>query len=411
MQGRPRISAGLAACLLVGLAVAAEAQRSASVGGRVEDEADNPLPGVLVTVFSPDETRSDTTNKKGRFRVVVMDSTSRLMIRLEKEGYATIEEPIQAKMGETVSKVWQMAAVASSEVLEGDSEAIESYNAGASAYNAGDYQQARASFEQALEADPDLMEARKVLTLVYFQLQEWDLAASSARIVSDAEPTNDAALKVGFDASSQLRDRERAVVFLDRLVALGGSTDTARRVFNHGVGALRDGEREEAVARFESAIEIDPTLGVAYTGLASVYLEDEAYEQALEAADRLLAVDPGNAEGLGIRYEAYRRLGDEANMKLALDELQAADPERIVDAYYQQGMLLFNEGSAQAAVEAFERVLSAAPDHARAHYQLGRAYLSAGDYEKGRQYLERFIEMAPSDPEVEGAKAMLAYLD
>ena len=402
---------GLAATIAVLGAVPSGAGVEASVGGTITDAEGNRLQGVLVTVFSSEESRSDSTNKKGRFRVMVMDSTQRLMIRLEKEGYETIEEPLQAAVGEAVNKNWTMTAVVATGGLEGNSAAIEAYNAGATAFNAGDPALARSSFESALELDPDFIEARKVLTLVYFQLQEWDLAAGAARLVSDVEPDNDAALKIGFDSSSQLGDRQRAELFLDRLVALGPAPDTATRVFNYGVGDLREGKREAAVARFEAAIDMDPTLGAAYAGLASLFLEDGLYDKALESADRLLAVDPGSAEGLGIRYEAYRRMGDEVNMKLALGELQAADPDRIADAYYQQGLLLFNEGNAAGAVSAFERVISADPEHARAYYQLGRSYLSAGDYEKGKQFLERFIEMAPNDPEVEGAREMLAYLD
>ena len=65
----------------------------------------------------------------------------------------------------------------------------------------------------------------------------------------------------------------------------------------------------------------------------------------------------------------------------------------------------------RTAEDAFERVLSADPTHARARYHLGRAYLSAGDYELGKQYLQEFIEMAPDDPEVENARSMLSYLD
>ena len=66
---------------------------------------------------------------------------------------------------------------------------------------------------------------------------------------------------------------------------------------------------------------------------------------------------------------------------------------------------------AHAAVEAFERVLSADPAHARAHFWLGKSYHSAGDYEKGKEYLQKFIEMAPDDPEVPGAREMLSYLE
>ena len=390
----------------------AEAQRSGNVSGRVVDEDGEPIQGVLVTLLSEEEERTDETNKKGRFTLVVLDATQRFMIRLEKDGYVPIQQPLEVRVGQTVNEVFTLTEVEGRvDEVTGNSEAIEAYNAGATAYNAGDYDTARERFEAALGIDPELLEARKVVTLVYFQQRDWEAAVASAEIVAEAEPDNVAALKVGFDASGQLGDRERAAGFLDRMVALDPSPDTARRVFNYGVGELQEGNRDAALALFEQAIEIDPTLGSAYHGVATIHLDEGAFEEALAAADRLLAVDPGNAEGLGIRYEAYRRMGDEENMRAALEELQSADPERIVEAFYQQGMLLFNEGNAQAAVEAFERVLTADPGHPRAHYQLGRAYLGAGDYEKGKEYLLRFIEMAPDDPEVAAAKEMLAYLD
>ena len=52
-----------------------EAQRNATVGGTILDENGEKLVGVVVTVSSPLETRSDSSNKKGRFRVIVMDAT------------------------------------------------------------------------------------------------------------------------------------------------------------------------------------------------------------------------------------------------------------------------------------------------------------------------------------------------
>ena len=410
-KGRRSLSV-LALALFLGGVGAAEAQRSANVTGRIVDEEGNPLLDAKVTVYSEEESRVDETNKKGRFRLVIMDATQPLRIRVEKQGYTTIEEPVSVQIGATLAKVWEMTAAPDAPVaVSGNSEAIEAYNAGATAYNAGEYEAARESFETALGLAPELLEARKVVTLVYFHLQDWQAAAESAGLLADAEPDNDAALKIGFDSSSQLGDLEGAARFLDLLVALPPKPDIATRVFNQGVGELRAGNREVAVERFQQAIEIDPALAVAYGGLSSIHLEDENYDAALAAADRLLEIDPGNAEGLGIRYEAYRRMGDEEKMAAALDELQSADPDRIVDAYYKQGMLLFNEGNAQGAVEAFERVLSADPTHARAHYQLGRACLSAGDYDRGKELLEKFIEMAPDDPEVESAKSMLSYLD
>ena len=70
------------------------AQGRATVGGTVKDQEGNRLQDVVVTVFSPQESRSDTTSRKGRFGVVVMDASEPFRIRLEKEGYKSIGEEI-----------------------------------------------------------------------------------------------------------------------------------------------------------------------------------------------------------------------------------------------------------------------------------------------------------------------------
>ena len=195
------------------------------------------------------------------------------------------------------------------------------------------------------------------------------------------------------------------------IVALPEGPATATRVFNFGVAENRAGKRDEAVRRFEQAITIDPSLGAAYTGLAALHLEADEFDEVLEISERLLAIDEKNAEALGIRYEAFRRKGDEVNMAAALEQLQSADPDRIVAAFFQQGVLRFNEGNNEGAIEAFERVLAADPEYARAHYQLGRVFLSAGDMARAKTELETFIAMAPDDPEVPVAQEMLSYLD
>lgn len=393
------------------LAPAAEAGREASVGGTVLDENGEKLDGVLVTVFSPDETRTDTTNKKGRFRLMVMDATQTFMVRLEKEGYVPQEGPIELSVGAALNMTWTMAEARATEPMAGSNEAVTLYNEGASAFNSGDYVAARTHFEAALGLEPEMLAAHKVLALVYFQQQEWALAATSAEKVVAEEPDNDSALKIGFDSASRAGLTEQALAFLERLVEVKPDGDTAARVFNQGVADMRDGSVDEAKRRFEQAISIDPGLGAAYNGLATLHLRSEEYDEAMATADRLLEIDPGNAEALGIRYEVFRLTGDEANMQAALEELQSAAPDRIVDAFFQQGVLMFNEGNPEAAVEAFQRVLSADPSNARAYYEIGRAYLSAGDMAKAKESLETFLEMAPNDPEAPSAEEMLGYLE
>ena len=56
-------------------------------------------------------------------------------------------------------------------------------------------------------------------------------------------------------------------------------------------------------------------------------------------------------------------------------------------------------------------IVAADPENARAYYELGRSYLSAGDTDKAKEALQQFLSMAPNDPEAPSAKEMLSYLE
>jgi len=405
------IRSGLLMALLLTVTSTADAAREASVGGTIIDANGEKLQGVFVTVSSPEETRTATTNKKGRFRLIVMDATQPFTLKLEKEGFITSEGAIELSVGAALNQTWTLSSADTAIPVAGLNDAVVAYNAAAEAFNAGDYAAARAGFEEALGHDPEMLAAHKVLTLVYFQQQEWQQALSSAEKVVAAEPDNEAALKIGFDASTRLGEMDKSIAFLDQLVEVKPDSDTAARVFNQGVAEMRAGAIDEAKRRFNQAISVDPSLGAAYNGLATLHVQSDEFDEAMAMAERLLEIDPGNPEALGIRYEVYRRSGDEEKMQAALEELQSADPDKVVEAFFQQGVLMFNQGNAEEAVKAFERVISADPQHSRAYFELGRAYLSAGDMEKAKGALETFLEMAPSDPEAPSAQEMLGYLE
>jgi tetratricopeptide (TPR) repeat protein len=148
------------------------------------------------------------------------------------------------------------------------------------------------------------------------------------------------------------------------------------------------------------------------SALALVYYEDGSYAEAAEVAERFLAAGgdgKNDQKMLRLRWESYRAQGDTAKEKEAFDALAAADPKVLVDELFAAGAKLFDAGHADAAGESFEKVLAIDPDHARAHYQLALCLVSS-DAAAAIEHLERFLELAPDDPEAPGAEEMLGYL-
>jgi tetratricopeptide (TPR) repeat protein len=192
--------------------------------------------------------------------------------------------------------------------------------------------------------------------------------------------------------------------------------DQAILAYNEGVAALRDGKIAGAVPSLEKAASLNPGLAEAQGALADVYLELKRYGDALAAADRFLALKPGDAQGLRARYDALRAAGDNEKAREALEALAAADPKSPETAvrFFNEGAELARKGKLDEAAGFFNRVVEIAPadpKFAKAHYVLGMTYAKEdGKKPQAKEHLQTFLQMAPKDPDAATAKEMLAYL-
>lgn len=393
--------------------------RDARVMGTVVDEAGDRLKDVSVTVVRLSEApegaeqppQTASTNRKGRFSMILPDGTESYVVRLAKEGYTTLEDRLDPTVGQTITRTWTMTAGGDG----GDSgvtpEVAEAYERGREALQAGDSATARAAFEEALALDADFVPGRQALMLTLLSLREWGPARELAVGLLETDPDDVLALKGALDASHGLGEQDAAGAYLERLMDLDAGAETAVRAHNQAIYLGQSGDADGARELLEAAIEMDPDLGAAYLALATLHLDAEEYEEALAIADDLLAEDPKDPDALSIRYEVFRRNGDSENLQLALEELQSADPEGVVESFYQHGVMLYEDNQLEAAINAFETALSALPDDPYTHLMLGKTLTSHGDYEAAVEHLKRFIELAPDDPAVPEAEELIAHLE
>jgi tetratricopeptide (TPR) repeat protein len=224
--------------------------------GIVQDKDGKPIVGanVLLQAQEVSAKRQAKTKKGGKFVMIVADATRNYMIRIEMEGYQTIQEPLKLTIGGQVSKTWTMHAgetVAGATVVETHGPGARVYNEGAKAFNNGEIDVALAKFREAGEINPELTEAFQGQAMIHWSRQETDLALAAAEKVVALDPTNTLGLRVRYDAYVENND-ERAGEALDALVAADPTPATARRVFNLGVNAVREGNVDEAVARLST---------------------------------------------------------------------------------------------------------------------------------------------------------------
>jgi tetratricopeptide (TPR) repeat protein len=392
--------------------------------GSVIDQQEQPLVGVTVTIVNLD-TNDETvreTNKKGKFTVVLLDATKRFVIRLEKEGYQSFEEPLNPVVGDVLRAKWMLvegtgrtteapaaqAAPSGPEVTS--SKAARLYEDGAEAFDAGELDLAIEKFEQFAADHPDVPEVHRALAMTFLRKESYPQAVAAADRLLELTPDDSVGVRIQLEAYRALGDEEGAAKALARLEEIEPDADTARLVFNSAVTLVQAGDFEGAAARFEQALEMDPELAPAHGALAGIYLNLGQYEKSIANAQRHLELEPDAASSYGILYLDYRVLGETAKADEAFAAMKAANPGYVGAGFLEFGIKHFNAGNVEEAREIFERVLDAAPDQPKAHYFLALCVLNAGDTARAKELLQRFVELAPNDPEAATARDMLATL-
>lgn len=185
--------------------------------------------------------------------------------------------------------------------------------------------------------------------------------------------------------------------------------DKAIEAYNAGATAYNAQDIAGARSKFQEAVQLDPTLTAAWSVLGHLMLTEKNYKEAAAAAEAALALDPTDERSMRVRLDAYRGLGDAAKVKEATAALATADPKVAAVTMINEGVNLYNAGKMNEAKAPLEKALELDPSAARAHYLLGICY-SMDDKAKARDHFNKFLELAPDDPDAAAARDMLQYV-
>ena len=110
-------------------------------------------------------------------------------------------------------------------------------------------------------------------------------------------------------------------ILVTTLITVVGSThlladdlrDNAREQVEFGITVAQKGLWKEAIYRWKRATEIDPTYAEAYNDLAIAYEHEGDFDQAREAYEKALSLDPNNST-IQENYDLFRETYDRANI-------------------------------------------------------------------------------------------------
>jgi Tfp pilus assembly protein PilF len=173
----------------------------------------------------------------------------------------------------------------------------------------------------------------------------------------------------------------------------------ARAAYERGVGHLRERQTALAVAALQEAIALDGEVAVYWNTLGSVYLDLGRVQEALTRFQRAVEIDPTYAEAHlntgvalaeGRQWEeataAYRRA-------LALPTLSTPHV-----GYQNLGLALYHLKRYREAEDALRFAISLDPQLGLAYYNLGLVFTADGRPEEAKAAFRRARDLAPQTP-------------
>lgn len=297
------LSLALAVAAITGM-IAAGSLHAVGEGrilGTVVDGSGAPVSGAKIVLVRPGTSykQEKKTDGKGMFTLLVLDATKEYQIHIEKEGYAPLEEPVKAKMEDTLRVTYTLQtpapkAAAGPQELSGESQAVNAYNEGVTRLQASDKPGAIAKFEEAAQLNPKLPDAQAILAELYLDQGKNTEAIAAADRYLALQPNAPRGLSVRYDAYLAAGQAEQADAALEALIQADPSQDTAVRLLNKGVNLFNASKVEQAVQIFERVLQIAPDVAKTHYMLGLSYANSGQTEKAKEHLTRFLELAPND---------------------------------------------------------------------------------------------------------------------
>ncbi len=243
---------------------------------------------------------------------------------------------------------------------------------------------------QLVEREPDNANAHMLLGVAYQNLQQFEQAAAAHKQAIAADPKrSDAYTNLGVALASQDKTEE-AVVQFQRAVELNPNDTGAYNSL--GIALQEVGRFEEAVEQHRAALAINNNWAKAHWNLGNALRKLGRREEAESQFRDALRIDPD--------YKAAHKnlgltLAEMGQLESALPHMRKGMSENSVSFAMANALLGFKRY--EEALPYYNKVLSAKPQHAKTHRNLGQALAALGRLDEAVVHQQQAVRLMPRD--------------
>lgn len=270
----------------------------ARVSGAVTDTNGKPIPNATVTITCPELQAFEkvlTTDKKGRYKILLLDATKTYHFTVEAEGFQSFETRKKVPIGSTDNQVdftlnSIQEALASQQQEVREQPGYKELEEGLALAQQGRLEEARTKIEVGVEAMPDSVQAWTMLAEVEYELADYEAALEDAEQCLQLDDEATGCLAVAANAAQNLGYTEKHTIYIQRYQEL--NPDDPATVFNQAVTHLNALDDEKARPLLEQCLEIDPDFPKCLYEYGMMLLRSGDLEGAKQHLERYLEVDP-----------------------------------------------------------------------------------------------------------------------
>ena len=157
-------------------------------------------------------------------------------------------------------------------------------------------------------------------------------------------------------------------------------------------------QAEEAVCEMQSALKEFPEDELGWSTLAEIYEEEALYDEAADAATRLINLAPHNAGHHLLLGRICRKQGhlDRAMNELLIGEKIAPTNPALA---FELGLVFEERREAVQAVRCYERTATLAPENPESYFRSGLLFKQMKQYAAAVEQFKKAAELNPKDPD------------
>ena len=160
------------------------------------------------------------------------------------------------------------------------------------------------------------------------------------------------------------------------------------------------GRHDDALDAMDRALALEPDHALAHRDRAVALRQLGRPQEALAAVDQALRLDPKDHQGCFLRSDLLARLGRPKEALAAIDRAIQLAPNR--HSRFRRGRILLALDRHEEALAIFDAALASNPGHVAALLNRGVALFGLGRFEEAAMAFERVLELDPGSAPIRG---------